>query len=147
MNATDILARYMPIPVRDMASGDILAGELVYGPGLEPHQVTVLLPGQRPMLVPHADLAACLTRTVRVELAGGLRLTMFPQATGESVVWELSSPAAADVEKRVTLLLVRVGVGWLLPYLAAAADAAPAGVDLPVVDWDSAAAEWFGENP
>ncbi|MEV1003377.1 hypothetical protein [Nonomuraea sp. NPDC050202] len=142
MTATDIHARCMPLPVEDMATGDILAGELVYGPGLDPERMTVLLPGRAPLLVAHADLAGCRTRTVRADLDGGLRLTMFPQAGGEAVVWELSSPAAG--EERETVLLVRVGVSWLLPYLSAAADVAPEGVDLPVADWDAEAAEWFG---
>lgn len=146
MNATDILARYMPLPVQSMATGDILPGELVYGPGLEPHHVTVLLPGHAPMLVPHADLAAGLARVVRCEMDGGLRLSMFPQDGGESVVWELSQPSL-DGGQRVTVLLVKVSAAWLLPYLSAAADVAPAGVELPVADWDSAAARWFGDGP
>ncbi|MEV4078924.1 hypothetical protein AB0J43_01355 [Nonomuraea fuscirosea] len=145
MAATDIVTRYMPLPVEDMATGDILDGELVYGPGLDPERMTVLLPGHAPLLVAHADLAGCRTRTVRAELGGGLRLTMFPQAGRESVVWELSRPAAG--EERETLLLVRVGVSWLLPYLSAAADVAPAGVELPVADWDAEAARFFGGQP
>ncbi|MEW1842642.1 hypothetical protein AB0392_32260 [Nonomuraea angiospora] len=144
MSTTDILARFMPLPVRDMATGDILAGELVYGPGLEPHHVTVLLDGWT-LLVPHAELAAGLTRTVRCELAGGLLLSMFPQAGGEAVVWELSQRGPEG--ERVTVLLVEVQRGWLLPYLSAAADVAPAGVELPVVDWDSEAVRFFGGNP
>lgn len=147
MNATDILARCMPLPVEDMATGRVLAGELVYGPGLEPERVTVLLPGHAPLLVPHKDLAAGLTRVVRVDLGGGLRLSMFPQVGGESVVWELSQPAPGDGGERVTVLLVKVSAAWLLPYLASAADVAPAGVELPVADWDSAAARWFGDGP
>jgi hypothetical protein len=150
MNATDTIARYMPLPVQDMATGDILAGELVYGPDLEPHHVTVLLPDCAPMLVPHTDLAAGRTRTVRVELGGGLWLSMFPQVVGESVVWELSEPAAEPVElggERVTVLLVKVQLAWLLPALVAAGDVAPAGVELSVVDWDSEAVRFFGGNP
>ncbi|MEV0236844.1 hypothetical protein [Nonomuraea sp. NPDC050786] len=145
MTAIDILARFMPLPVRDMATGDILAGELVYGPGLEPHHVTVLVDGWT-LLVPHADLAGGLTHEVRSELGGGLLLSMFPQVRGESVVWELSQPGSDDGE-RVTVLLVEVQRGWLLPYLSAAADVTPAGVELPVVDWDSEAARFFGGNP
>ncbi|MGR6921103.1 hypothetical protein ACU635_43265 [[Actinomadura] parvosata] len=145
MTAIDLLARYMPLPVVDMATGAILAGELVYGPGTEPDRVTVLLPGRAPLLVAHADLVGCLTRTVRAELDGGLRLTMFPQAGGVSVVWELSQPGPDG--ERETVLLVRVGTGWLLPYLSVAADVAPEGVDLPVADWDAEAAEWFGGQP
>ncbi|TYB71283.1 hypothetical protein FXF51_02290 [Nonomuraea sp. PA05] len=142
MAATDLLARYTPLPVEDMATGDILAGELVYGPGTDPDRVIVLLPGRAPLLVAHADLAGCLTRTVRAELDGGLRLTMFPQAGGVSVVWELSQ-LSPDGE-RETVLLVRVGTGWLLPYLSAAANVAPEGVELPVADWDAEAARFFG---
>lgn len=145
MNAATTLARYMPLPVHDIATGDVLAGELVYGPGLEPHHVTVLLPGHPPMLVPHKELAAGLTRTARIEVGGGHRLTVFPQVGGDSVLWELSRPATGDA--RETVLLVKVGVAWLLPYLAACGEVAPAGVELPVVDWDLAAAQWFGDNP
>ncbi|MEU7857866.1 hypothetical protein [Nonomuraea sp. NPDC049141] len=141
MTATDILARHMPLPVWDMATGDVLDGELIYGPTLEPHHVTVLLEGWM-LLVPHTDLAGGLTRVMRVELGGGLLLSMFPHAGGEYVVWELSQPAAGD--ERVTVLLVKVQPAWLLPYLVAAGEVAPAGVELSVVDWDSAAAEWFG---
>ncbi|MCF6467426.1 hypothetical protein FAF44_03225 [Nonomuraea sp. MG754425] len=144
MSTTDLLARFMPLPVRDMATRDILAGELVYGPGLEPRHVTVLLDSWT-LLVPHADLAAGLTRTVRVKLGGGLRLTIFPQVGGESVVWELSQ-LGADGGERVTALLVEVQRGWLLPYLSAASDVAPAGIELPVVDWDSEATRFFGGN-
>ncbi|MET7331046.1 hypothetical protein [Nonomuraea sp. NPDC005650] len=49
--------------------------------------------------------------------------------------------------ERETALFVKVQVAWLLPYLVAAGDVAPGGVSLPVVDWDFAAARFFGENP
>ncbi|WP_188186824.1 hypothetical protein [Nonomuraea sp. SYSU D8015] len=150
MAATDIVTRFMFLPVRDIAADDpddpdnILVAELIYGPGLEPRHVTLLLDGWT-LLVPHADLAAGRTRTVRSDLGGGLQLAMFPQAGGESVVWELSQ-ATAD-GGRVTVLLVKVDVGWLLPNLSAAADVAPAGVSLPVVDWDTEAARFLGGQP